>query len=102
MNEESSTTNLELNIARVSVFVLHAAIRFLTAKNMSVVKIQSQLTKVYGSDIMSVQMVRKWCQEVREGQHEVHNELCIGRPKMVTNESVNTICAQLNEDQIVV
>ncbi len=66
-------TNMELPIACMSVCVPRAVIQFLMAKNMSAVEIHRQLTKVYGSDIMSVQMVRKWCQEFCEGQHKVHD-----------------------------
>ncbi len=54
-NEESCTKNMELPIA----CVLHTVIQFLTVKNTSAVEIHRQLTEVYRSDVMSVQMVRK-------------------------------------------
>ncbi len=73
-------------------------LQFLKAKNTSAIKIRRQLTEVYGSDIMSVQMVRKWCREFCKGRHEVHDELRTGCPKVVMDESANTICALLNED----
>ncbi len=60
---------------------------------MSAVEIHRQLTEVQDSDIMSVQMVRKWCQEFRKGQHKVHNESSSGGPKVGTDESVNMIRA---------
>ncbi len=91
--------NMELSIARMPVCVPHAVIQFLMAKNMSVVEIHRQLTEVYGSDVMSVQMVRKQCQEFHKGRCEVHDKSHTGCPKMVTNESVNTICTLLNEDR---
>ncbi len=53
--------NMELPIMCESACVPCAMIQFLTAKNMSAVEIHRQLTEVYGSDIMSVQIVRQWC-----------------------------------------
>ncbi len=97
MNKESSTTNMELPIACMSACVPRAVIWFLTAKNTSVVEIHRQLTVVYGSDVMSQQMVRKLCREFLEGRHKVH-ESHTGCLKVVTNESINTICALLNKD----
>ncbi len=83
----------------VCACVPHAAIQFLTAKNMSGVEFHRQLTEVYGNDVMNVQMVKNWCREFREGRREVHDESCTGCPKVVMDESINTICAVLNEDR---
>ncbi len=51
---------MELPIIYVSTCVPHTVIQFLTAKNTSVVEVHKQLTEVYASDVISVQMVRKW------------------------------------------
>ncbi len=51
--------NMELPIACVSLCVPRAVIQFLTPKNTSVVEIHRQLTEVYSSDVMSVQVVGK-------------------------------------------
>ncbi len=68
------------------------------AKNTTVIEIHRQLTEVYGSDIMSVQIVNKWCREFHERRHKVHDESRIGHLKAVTAKSVNTIRAPLNKD----
>ncbi len=47
---------------------------------------------------MSIQLVRKWCREFCAEQCEVHDKSRTGHPKMVIDESVNTICVLLNED----
>ncbi len=94
MNEKSSTTNMELPFACVSGCVPCAVVKFLMVKN----KIHKQLTEVYGSDVMSVQMVSKWCWKFCEGQYEVHDELRTSRPKVATDESVNLIHMIVNED----
>ncbi len=65
---------------------------------MSKVEIHRQLTDVYGSDVMSAQMMRKWRQEFHEGRCKVHDQSCTSCPKVVTDESVNTIRVLLNED----
>ncbi len=66
---------------------------------MSVVEIHKQLTVVYGSAIMSIQMGRKWSREFRKGRHEVHDELLTGCLKVVTDKSVKTIHTLLNIDR---
>ncbi len=90
MNRKSSMTNIELPIAFVCV--PRAVIQFSTVKNTSAVEIHRQLTEVYGSDVMSVQMVKKWCQEFHKGRCEVYD----GCPKVGTDESINTICTLFN------
>ncbi len=79
-----------------------AVIELLTAKNTSAVEIHRQLTEVHGSDVMSLQMLRKWCQEFHKGWCKVHDELHTGCPRVVTDESVNTIRALLNEDRCLI
>ncbi len=97
---ESSKMNMELPIACVPSYVPCAVIQFLTAKNSSLVEIHRQLAKVYGSDIMSIRMARKWAREFCEGRCEVHDESRTGHPKVVTDESINTIHTLLNEDRL--
>ncbi len=62
------------------------------------VEIHRQLTEVYGSGILSVQMVRKWCRELHERRRKLHDESCTCRPKVVMDKSVDTICTLLNKD----
>ncbi len=69
------------------------------AKNTSAVEIHRQLTEVHGSDVMSIQMVRKWCREFRVGRYEVLDESYTARPKVVMDESINTIRVLLDEDR---
>ncbi len=83
----------------LSACVPHAVIQFLMAKNTSVVEIHKQLTNVYGGNIMSVQMVEKWCQEFCKGRCEVQDKSRTGCPKVVADESVNTIRVLLNKDR---
>ncbi len=90
---------MELPIACMSVCVPHTVIQFLMVKNTSAVEILRQLTEVYCSDVMSVQIVRKWCHEFHNEQCEVHDESHTSHPKVVTDESVNTIRVLLNEDR---
>ncbi len=44
-------------------------------------------------------MVRKWCRAFHKGRCKEHNESHTGYPKVMTDESVNTIRVLLNEDR---
>ncbi len=83
--------NMEQPLACVSVCVTHAVIQFLMAKNKSTVEIHRQLTEVYGNEVTSIQMVRKWFREFCKGRCEVHDKSHTGRSKVVMDELVNTI-----------
>ena len=52
---------------------LRSGIRFLCAKNTGV-DIHSQQCEVYGEKCISVQHVRKWYAELKDGSTDVHDE----------------------------
>ncbi|XP_071037147.1 protein GVQW3-like [Parasteatoda tepidariorum] len=53
---------------------------FFSAKNVPPVVIHSQLCEAYGEECMSVQHVRKWCREFKNGLTDAHDEQRSGRP----------------------
>ncbi|CAN8026656.1 unnamed protein product, partial [Ixodes persulcatus] len=59
---------------------LRSVIRFLCAKSAAPVGILSQLCEVYGEKCISIQHVRKWCREFKDGCRDVHDEQRSGRP----------------------
>ncbi|KAJ4430695.1 hypothetical protein ANN_19286 [Periplaneta americana] len=65
---------------------IRAVIRFLHAQKQSPAEIHRQLCNVYGPDIMSNSMVRRWCRQFTEGQTNVHDEDRSGRLSLVTSE----------------
>ncbi len=48
---------------------------------------------------MTVQHVRKWCCEFCEDHRKVHNEPQSGRPCELTEDTLNTIRAIVEDDQ---
>jgi hypothetical protein len=71
---------MELPLASPARYELRSVIRFLCAKNTAPVDIHSQLCEVYGEKCMSIQHVRKWCREFKDGRTDVHDEQRSGRP----------------------
>jgi histone-lysine N-methyltransferase SETMAR len=47
------------------------------------VDIHSQLCEVYGENCMSVQHLRKWCREFKDGRTDFHDEQHSGRPSVL-------------------
>ncbi len=55
--------------------------------------IHKRLTASYGSPVMSVQAVRKWCRLFKSGRMNVSNEEWEGRPVSV---STNGLCVKID------
>ena len=70
---------------------IRGVICFLTAKNESAVEIHRQLCSVYGEDVMSVQMVRRWRTMFTEGRENYHDDERSGRP--ATSRQADAIAA---------
>lgn len=72
---------------------VRSVIRFLNAKNVKPAEIHRQLVEIYGENVMSDGMVRKWVRQFNDGRTNVHDEARSGRPSCVTDGLV----AQVNE-----
>ena len=59
---------------------LRSVIRFLWAKGTAATEIQCEIQAVYGSNVMTVQHVRKWCREFSGCRLSVTDEQRSGRP----------------------
>ncbi|GFU88565.1 HTH_48 domain-containing protein [Trichonephila clavipes] len=55
---------------------------------MRTIEIHRQLCQVYGPNIMSQWMVRRWCRQFSEDRQSVHNEERSGRPSLVNVDLV--------------
>jgi len=53
---------------------IRAVIRFLKARNVLPNEIHHQICQVYGDNVMSDGMVRKWVWMFNEGRENVHDE----------------------------
>ena len=53
---------------------IRSVIRFLNARNVLPSEIHHQICQVYGDNVMSDGMVRKWVRMFNEGRQNVHDE----------------------------
>ena len=51
-----------------------SVIHYLSAKGVKAVEIHRNICEVYGQDIMSDGMVRKWVRAFKDGRKNVHDE----------------------------
>ncbi|GFX64274.1 HTH_48 domain-containing protein [Trichonephila clavipes] len=62
-----------------------AVIRFLCAQGFKSVDIHRQISEVYGENVMSDGMVRKWVRAFKDGRTNIHDEERSGRPSVITD-----------------
>ena len=62
-------------------------------------EIHQQICKVYGDNVMSDGMVRKWVQMFNEGRENVHNEARSGRPSLVNDYLVRKVNERVRDDR---
>ncbi|GBM11086.1 hypothetical protein AVEN_242975-1 [Araneus ventricosus] len=74
-------------------YEVRSVIRFLNAKKVKPVEIHRQLVEIYGENVMTDGMVRKWVRQFNDGRTNVHDEVRSGRPSVVNDGLV----AKLNE-----
>ncbi|GFX84979.1 HTH_48 domain-containing protein [Trichonephila clavipes] len=70
---------------------VRAVIRFLCAQGFKSVDIHHQISEVYGENIMSDGMVRKWVRAFKDGRTNVHDEERSGRPSVITHELIQKV-----------
>jgi len=59
---------------------LRSVIRFLWAKGTALIEIHREIQAVYGSNVMTVRHVRKWCREFSNCRGSVTDEQRSGHP----------------------
>ncbi|KAJ4437008.1 hypothetical protein ANN_17140 [Periplaneta americana] len=67
---ELKNSNFAINTMRIQKSV----IKFFNAQTIAPIEIHQQLCQVYGPNIMSKQMVCRWCRQFSEGRQSVHDE----------------------------
>ncbi|GBM52236.1 hypothetical protein AVEN_31053-1 [Araneus ventricosus] len=72
---------------------VRSVIRFLNAKNVKPAEIPRQLAEIYGENVMTDGMVRRWVRQFNDGRTNVHDEARSGRPSVVNDGLV----AKVNE-----
>ncbi len=79
---------------------VRSVIKFLNAKGETPPAIHRELIAVYGPNVMSIEMVRRWVRHFKEGRTEVHDLDRGGRPSDATSEnSITAVRAIVEADR---
>jgi len=76
-----------------------SVISFLNAMNVLPSEIHHQICQVYGDNVMSNGMVRKWVLMFNEGRENVHDEARSGRPSLVNDDLVCKVNERVRDDR---
>ncbi len=86
---------MELPVA-VSFKLEHrTVIRYLTVHGESASAIYRQLVEVY-SDAVTYDVVKRWCRSFLEGQTSLADDEGSGRPRVITEDGINTVQALID------
>jgi len=78
---------------------IRSVIRFLNARNVLPSEIHHQICQVYGDNVMSDGMVRKWVWMFNGGRENVHDEARSGRPSLVNDDLVRKVNERVRDDR---
>ncbi|GFX54399.1 histone-lysine N-methyltransferase SETMAR [Trichonephila clavipes] len=78
---------------------VRAVIRFLCDQGIKSVDIHHQISKVFGENIMSDGMVRKWVRAFKDGRTNIHDEEGSGRPSVITDELIQKVDCKVKENR---
>ncbi|GBM00189.1 hypothetical protein AVEN_176423-1 [Araneus ventricosus] len=76
-----------------------SVIRFLNAKKVKTAEIHRQLVEIYGENVMTDGMVRKWVRQFNDGRTSVHNEARSRRPSVVNDGLVAKVNEKIRENR---
>jgi len=79
---------------------IRSVIRFFNARNVLASEIHHQICQVYGDNVMSDGMVRKWVRMFYEGRENVHDEARSGRPSLVNDDLVRKVNERVRDDRL--
>ncbi|KAJ4430990.1 hypothetical protein ANN_19583 [Periplaneta americana] len=84
-------SEMETLIPSPATCEVRSVIKFFNAQSIAPIEIHRQLCQVYGPNIMSKQMVRRWCRQFSEGRQSVHDEEHSGRPSLISDDRVELV-----------
>ncbi|GFT16707.1 uncharacterized protein TNCV_1333271 [Trichonephila clavipes] len=67
---------------------VRSVIKFLNAQKIAPIEIHRQLCQVYGLNIMSKQLVLRWCRQFSEGRQSAYDEERSGRLSLINVDLV--------------
>ncbi|GBN82656.1 hypothetical protein AVEN_206709-1 [Araneus ventricosus] len=77
-----------------------SVIRFLNAKNVKPAEIHRQLADIYGENVMTDGMVRKWVRQFNDGRTNVRGEARSGRPSVVNDGSATGMAGGVSQQEL--
>ncbi|KAJ4449970.1 hypothetical protein ANN_01377 [Periplaneta americana] len=84
-------SEMEALIPSPAACEVRSVIKFFNAQSIAPIEIHRQLCQVYGPNIMSKQMVRRWCRQFSKGRQSVHDEERSGRPSLINDGRVELV-----------
>ncbi|GBL93465.1 hypothetical protein AVEN_59668-1 [Araneus ventricosus] len=78
---------------------VRSVIRFLNANNVKPAEIHRQLVEIYGENVITDRMVRKWVRQFNDGCTNVHDEARSGRPSVVNDGLVAKVNEKIRENR---
>ncbi|CAL1296792.1 unnamed protein product [Larinioides sclopetarius] len=79
--------------------VVGAVIRFLSTKGFKTADIHRQVSDVYGENIMSAGMVRKWVRGFKDGRTNIHDEERRWRPSVITDDLIQKVDSKVKKNR---
>ncbi|GBO23779.1 hypothetical protein AVEN_257767-1 [Araneus ventricosus] len=73
--------------------------RFLNTKKVKPAEIHRQLVEIYGENVMTDGMIRKWVRQFNDGRTNVHEEARSGRPSVVNDGLVTKVNEKIPENR---
>jgi len=71
----------------------------LNARNVLPSEIHHQICQVYGDNVVSDGMVRKWVRMFNEGRQNVHDEARSGRQSLVNDDLARKVNERVRDDR---
>ena len=78
---------------------ISSVIPFLNARNVLPSEIHHQICHVYGDNVKSDGMVRKWVWMFNEGWENIHDEVRSGRPSLANDDLVRKVNERVRDDR---
>ncbi|GBM48453.1 hypothetical protein AVEN_98989-1 [Araneus ventricosus] len=78
---------------------VRSVIRFLNANNVKQVEMHRQLVEIYGENVVTDGMVRKWVRQFNDGNTNGHDQARSGRPSVVNGGLVAKVDEKIRENR---
>ena len=70
---------------------IRSVIRYLSAKGVKAVEIRRDICEVYGQNLISDRMVRKWVSAFKDERKKLHDKERSGRPSVISDDLLQKV-----------